>query len=236
VNGNQRECRPVASQPRGRAPTPPVRAPEPNNDQHADEGANVNTGADTPPLFWRASQNLAAAAMLLRSCPEPATSEERRVRQQLKTLLEAAVAQQAESSASRQRSESRRVGAPSTHGPNPPPPQQQGHEGGVAAAASAVKSHLGPYCDARNSIEARRQAESIDGNHDYHLRRDDHHGHHRCHDSDDDREHSWSPSQRGPRAFGQSIRDAKFPSRFRAPANVPRYDGDTNPSVWLEDY
>jgi hypothetical protein len=27
----------------------------------------------------------------------------------------------------------------------------------------------------------------------------------------------------------------KFPSRFRAPTNVPRYDGDTNPSVWLED-
>jgi hypothetical protein len=28
----------------------------------------------------------------------------------------------------------------------------------------------------------------------------------------------------------------KFPSRFRALTNVPRYDGDTNPSVWLEDY
>jgi hypothetical protein len=38
------------------------------------------------------------------------------------------------------------------------------------------------------------------------------------------------------RAFGRSIRDAKFPSHFRAPFNVPRYDGDTNPSVWLEDY
>jgi hypothetical protein len=62
---------------------------------------NVNAGVDAPPLFWRASQNLAAAAMLLRSCPEPATSEERRVCQQLKTLLEAAAAQQTESSASR---------------------------------------------------------------------------------------------------------------------------------------
>jgi hypothetical protein len=39
--------------------------------------------------------------MLLRSCPKPATSEERRVHQQLKTLLEAAAAQQTESSASR---------------------------------------------------------------------------------------------------------------------------------------
>jgi hypothetical protein len=77
-----------------------VRASEPNNDQRVDEGANVNADVDTPPLFRRASQNLAAAAMLLRSCPEPATSEERRVRQELKTLLEAAAAQQAESSAS----------------------------------------------------------------------------------------------------------------------------------------
>jgi hypothetical protein len=45
------------------------------------------------------SQNLAVAAMLLRGCPEAATSKERRVRQQLKALLEAAT-QQAESSAS----------------------------------------------------------------------------------------------------------------------------------------
>jgi hypothetical protein len=28
----------------------------------------------------------------------------------------------------------------------------------------------------------------------------------------------------------------KFPSRFRALTNVPRYDGDTNPNMWLEDY
>jgi hypothetical protein len=41
--------------------------------------------------------------MLLRGCLEAATSEEQRVREQLKALLEAAAAQQAESSASRQR-------------------------------------------------------------------------------------------------------------------------------------
>jgi hypothetical protein len=28
----------------------------------------------------------------------------------------------------------------------------------------------------------------------------------------------------------------KFPSRFRAPTNVPRYDRDTNPNIWLKDY
>jgi hypothetical protein len=52
--------------------------------------------ARTPTLtlchFRRASQNLAAKAMLLCSCLELATSEKRWVRQQLKALLEAAAA------------------------------------------------------------------------------------------------------------------------------------------------
>ena len=29
---------------------------------------------------------------------------------------------------------------------------------------------------------------------------------------------------------------APFPQRFRLPANVMKYTGDTNPGVWLEDY
>jgi hypothetical protein len=68
------------------------------------------------------------------------------------------------------------------------------------------------------------------------LHHHDDRGRGRRHDSDDDRERSWSPNQRGPRAFDQSIHDAKFPLRFWAPTNVPRYEGDTNPGVWLEDY
>jgi hypothetical protein len=96
-----------------------------DNDRRANEGANANANANTdtdaPPLFRQASQNLTAAAMLLRGCPDAATFEERRVCQQLKALLEAAEAQQAESSASRQCSERGRAGAPSAHGPNSPP-------------------------------------------------------------------------------------------------------------------
>jgi hypothetical protein len=113
-NGNRRECQPAADQPRGRAPTPPARATEPDKNRRTNECANADV--DAPPLFWRASQNLAAVAMLLRGCPEPATSEERRVREQLKALLEAAAAQQVESSASRQHSERGWAGAPSAHG------------------------------------------------------------------------------------------------------------------------
>jgi hypothetical protein len=59
--------------------------------------------------------------MLLRGCTEPATSKERRVRQQLKALLEATAAQQTESSASHQRSERGWAGVPSAHDPNPLP-------------------------------------------------------------------------------------------------------------------
>jgi hypothetical protein len=153
-NGNRRERRPAVDQSRGRAPTPPQRAPKPDNNRRANEGANAN--ADTPPLFWRASQNLATAAMLLRDCPEPATSEERRVREQFKALFEAAAAHQAENSASHQRSGHGWAGAPSAHGPNPLPPQPQGHEDRVAAVASAVKSQLGPHHDVRHTIEARQ--------------------------------------------------------------------------------
>jgi hypothetical protein len=158
-NGNRRERRPAADQPRGRAHTPPARASESDNNRRANRGANAD--ADAPPLFRRASQNLAAAAMLLRCCQEPATSEEQRVREQLKTLLEAAVAQQAECSASHQCLKCGWAEAPSANGPNPPPPQQQGQGDGVGAATSAVKSRLEPRRDSRHTIEAHRRAESV---------------------------------------------------------------------------
>jgi hypothetical protein len=117
-NGDRRERRMAADQPHGRAPMAPARGPAPDNNRRANGGTNVDANADTdaPPLFRRVSQNLAAAAMLLRSYPKPATSEERQMHQQLKVLLEAAVAQQAESSASCQRSDRGRAGAPSAHG------------------------------------------------------------------------------------------------------------------------
>jgi hypothetical protein len=117
--------------------------------------ANVGAEGDAPPLFRRASQNLVAAAMLLRGCPEAAAFEERRVRQQLKALLEAAAAQQAESSASRQWSVRDMRAAPFAHRQNPSPSRHRGHGGGAGVAAWAVKSHLGPNRDGWDTIEAR---------------------------------------------------------------------------------
>ena len=55
---------------------------------------------------------------------------------------------------------------------------------------------------------------------------------------DPDVDHNWSlsPDPTGPNAFSREIRGAPFPQRFRPPANVMKYTGDTNPGVWLEDY
>jgi hypothetical protein len=191
-NGERREGCLAAEQPRARTPTPSAQRRTCDNDRRANDGANVdaNTDADAPPLFRRALQNLAAAAMLLRGCPEAVTSEERRVRQQLKALLEATTMQQAESSASCQCSERRRVGAPSAHAPNPPPSQHREHGEGVGAAASAVNSRLGPNRDARNTIEARRRAESVDNHRDNRSRHHDDRERGQRHDSDDDRDTS----------------------------------------------
>jgi hypothetical protein len=78
-NGDRRERRPAAEQPHGSAPTPLARGSTRDNKKRANEGANVDANVDTdaPPLFRRASQNLAIVAMLLCGCPEAATSEER---------------------------------------------------------------------------------------------------------------------------------------------------------------
>ena len=57
-------------------------------------------GGDVPPVFSMASQNVMAAALLLRAMPEPSTPEGRRVRHGLRGLLEQAVVQNAESSVS----------------------------------------------------------------------------------------------------------------------------------------
>jgi hypothetical protein len=112
-NDERQECQPATVLSRACSSTPPIRGRSCDNNRHADEG--VNADGEAPPLFMWASQNLAVAAMLLRDCPEPATSDERRVRQQLKALLETAVAQQAESSASHQRSARGAGAAPSVH-------------------------------------------------------------------------------------------------------------------------
>jgi hypothetical protein len=57
--------------------------------------------ARLPPASSGVSQNLAAAAILLRAMPEPSTTEGRRIQGELKNLLEDVAVRRAESSASR---------------------------------------------------------------------------------------------------------------------------------------
>jgi hypothetical protein len=49
-------------------------------------------------------------------------------------------------------------------------------------------------------------------------------------------ERSPSPPEPGPRAFGHAIRKAQFPAKVKALANITKYEGSSNPSVWLENY
>lgn len=59
-------------------------------------------GEDDPPQFTRAGQNIAAAAMLLHSLPEPTNPKEQAIHWNLRALVETAAIQQAKSSISRQ--------------------------------------------------------------------------------------------------------------------------------------
>jgi hypothetical protein len=63
----------------------------------------VEDRAVEPPVFGRASQNVVAAAMLLRNMSEPSNPEARRARDEIRGLLETTAMQQPESSASRRR-------------------------------------------------------------------------------------------------------------------------------------
>ena len=53
-------------------------------------------------------------------------------------------------------------------------------------------------------------------------------------DSGEDRSPSAGPP--GPRVFSKAIHGAPFPARFRQPANLVKYSGETNPELWLADY
>jgi hypothetical protein len=62
-----------------------------------------NARAALPPAVSGSGQDLAAAAMLLRTMPEPSTTKGRRIQGELKDLLEGAAVRRAKSSASRRR-------------------------------------------------------------------------------------------------------------------------------------
>ena len=80
-----------------------------------------------------------------------------------------------------------------------------------------------------HDVVSRRRCHDNDGPaRGYHLHRGGRY------DSGEDR--SPSPEPPGPRVFSRAIRAALFLARFRQPANLAKYSGETNPKLWLADY
>jgi hypothetical protein len=158
--------------------------------------------------------------MLLRAMPEPSTTKGRRIQGELKNLLEGAAVRRAESSASR----------------------RQGYPSEPHAATSRSMREASVYTErTRNTAPV---APGRLGNEHHHRDRRAHldervrRGYHPrrggCYDSGEDR--SPSPEPPGPQAFSQAIRRAPFPTRFRPPATITKYSGETRPELWLADY
>jgi hypothetical protein len=83
--------------------------------------------------------------------------------------------------------------------------------------------------DARNVINARRTSKAeVQAAAGYHPRRGGRY------DSDEDC--SPTPEPPGTRVFSREIRVAAFPQRFRQPKTIVKYNGETDPRVWLNDY
>jgi hypothetical protein len=107
-----------------------------------------------PSAFNGVGQSLAAAAMLLRTMPEPSTTEGRRIQGELKGLLEDAAVRQAESSASQRR------GDPSEHRAAPSRRMREASvhtertRDGTPAAPDRLSAEQ-HHCDRRARLEER---------------------------------------------------------------------------------
>jgi hypothetical protein len=172
------------------------------------------------PAFNGAGQNLAAAAMLLRTMPEPSTTEGRRIQGELKDLLEDVAVQRAESSTSRRR------GCPSEHRATSSQRMREAsvHTERTRDGTPAALDRLGSK---QHRLDRRARLEER-------VRRGYHPRHEGRYDSEEDRSPSLEPP--GLRVFSRAIRRAPFPARFRAPTTITKYSGETRPELWLADY
>jgi hypothetical protein len=196
---------------------------------------NADFNVDNPDTPPRASQKLITASTLLRAMPAPSTPEARNLHREAQALIKQAAVQQTESSASRIRQQGDARGDGGAQGAEP-----SVHAGGATErpanpGRTPVKERLldtrgqARDGDARNVINARRtskaEARAAAG---YHPRRGGRY------DSDEDR--SPTPEPPGTRVFSREIRVAAFPQCFRQPTTIVKYNGETDPRVWLNDY
>jgi hypothetical protein len=196
--------------------------------------ARDRINADDPDVPPRASQKLIAAATLLRAMPAPSTPEARNLQREVQALIEQAAVQQAESSASRIRQQgdargdrAAQGGEPSVHAGEAA--GRPANSGCAAAKERLLDTRRALDGDTRNVINARRtsraDARAPVG---YHPRRG------RRYDSGEDRSPTLEPP--GTRVFSREIRAAAFPQRFGQPSTIVKYNGETDPRVWLNDY
>jgi hypothetical protein len=179
-----------------------------------------NARAALPPTVSGSGQDLAVAAMLPRTMPEPSTTEGRRIQGELKDLLEGTAVRRAKSSASRRRADpsehhatsSRRIREATVH------PERTWDEAPATGDRLGNERH---HRDHRACLDEKVRR-------GYHPR----HGG-RC-DSEEDR--SPSPEPPDPRVFSRAIRRASFLARFRAPTTITKYSGETRLELWLADY
>ena len=191
------------------------------NRVHGNDGEQqIQTDEFGFPLFKRASQSVAAAALLADQLPLPESPEFRRVHDGLKNFLKRAAVQQAESSAERR-------GLYYEDGADSRSHYTTGKGAGDAAAVAQrepapvqptpaacnvvpVRKRLGPNRDARDTLEARRRDRSDSSDEE---RRAPRGRHRRDDDRRDNKERSPTPDPNdvGPRAFSYRIRTARIP-------------------------
>lgn len=168
--------------------------------------------------------------MLLRNMPEPSTTEGRRIRDELKGLLEAATVQRAESSASTRRGRT----LERSHDPTPQEREASVHSRPPSEPRRAVPirerldDNREPR-DAREDIDDSRRRRSQGGEElGYSV--------HRGGRFDPHEDRRRSPEPPGPWVFSREIHRAALPARFRAPTTIPKYGGETKPELWLADF
>jgi hypothetical protein len=176
--------------------------------------------AGLPPAFSGAGQNLVAAAMLLRTMPEPSTKEGRCIQGELKDLLQNAAVRRAESSAYQRR------GGPSEH---------HAVSSRRMCEASVHTEHTGDRTPtARDRLGDEQHHRDRRARLEEKVRRGYHPRRGGRYESEENRSPSSEPP--GPRVFSRAIRRAPFPARFRAPTTITKYSGETRPVLWLADY
>jgi hypothetical protein len=195
----------------GRAPAGEARHLAQDVQHHIADDAR----ARLPPASSGVSQNLAAAAILLRAMPEPSTTEGRRIQGELKNLLEDAAVRRAKSSTSR------RQGYPPEHRAVTSRFMWEAsvHTGRTRDTTPVAPGRLGNEHHRRDG-RAHLDEKVRRG---YHPRRGGRY------DSREDR--SPSPEPPGPQAFSRAIGRAPFPTRFRALTTITKYSGETRPEL-----